>query len=231
MRLHLDRERDEPLLWEESVVLEPAALGPELIVELTPIEVRGRVDLIGDDAGESRGGGARSRAAAAAAAASFQVAMDLRYGQALACTRCLQPVRSEVTTHAEIMVTARPKPTRAKEGGAAASGTHARGQRPAAKKAKAHAKEPASEPEVELEKDELGAIVIEGEHLDTEPLIAEQILLEIPMKPLCAPECRGLCPRCGADRNAVADCCEEPAGDERWEALGALRDRLSADGR
>ncbi len=231
MRLHLDRERDEPLLWEESVVLEPAALGQELIVELTPIEVRGRVDHIDDDGAESRGGAARSRAAAAAAAASFQVAMDLRYGQALACTRCLQPVRSEVTTHADLMVTARPKPIRARNGGAAASATRKeRGQRPVAKKAKAHAKEAAAEPEVELEKDELGAIVIEGEHLDTEPLIIEQILLEIPMKPLCAAECRGLCPRCGADRNVLPDCCEEPAGDERWEALGALRDRLSADG-
>jgi uncharacterized protein len=87
------------------------------------------------------------------------------------------------------------------------------------------------ESEVELEKDELGTLVIEGEHLDTEPLIAEQILLEVPMKPLCSPECRGLCPRCGADRNVVPDCCEEPAGDERWEALGALRDRLSSEGR
>ena len=159
--------------------------------------------------------------------------MDLRYGQALACTRCLQPVRSEVTTHADLMVTARPKPIRAKNGGAAASGTAERA-RPASgrqEEAKATPRRRRPSPRVELEKDELGAIVIEGEHLETEPLIIEQILLEIPMKPLCAPECRGLCPRCGADRNARPDCCEEPAGDERWEALGALRDRLSADGR
>ena len=99
-------------------MLEPAALDPDLFVELTPIEVRGRVDRIDGDAGEPRGGAARSRAAAAAAPASFQVAMDLRYGQALACTRCLQPVRSEVTTHADLMVTSRPKATRAKDGGA-----------------------------------------------------------------------------------------------------------------
>lgn len=228
MRLHLDRERDEPLLWEESVVLDPAMLGQELIVELTPVEVRGRVDHIDDAAGEPRGGTGRSRAASASGPASFQVAMDLRYGQALACTRCLQPVRSEVVAHIDLAVTTRPKPTRAKDGGAKASGARTeRGQRPPVKKA--HAKESAAaEPEMELEKDELGALVVEGEHLETEPLIVEQILLEIPMKPLCGPECRGLCPRCGADRNAVPDCCEEPADDQRWEALGALRDRLSA---
>ena len=90
---------------------------------------------------------------------------------------------------------------------------------------------PIANPEVELEKDELGVLVVEGEHLDTEPLVAEQILLEVPMKPLCSPDCRGLCPRCGADRNVTPNCCEEPAGDDRWEALSALRDRLSADGR
>ena len=136
----------------------PRALGQELIVELTPIEVRGRVDRIDDDAGEPRGGAARSRAAAAAAAASFQVAMDLRYGQALACTRCLQPVRSEVTTHADLMVTTRPKrdPRQGRRSDGVRRPDRARPASGRAKKAKAHAKEPAAEPEVELEKDELG---------------------------------------------------------------------------
>jgi uncharacterized metal-binding protein YceD (DUF177 family) len=135
-----------------------------------------------------------------------------------------------VTTHADLMVTSRPKAARAKDGATTApSARSERAKRAPAKKG--HAKEAAPEPEVELEKDELGAIVIDGDYLETEPLIVEQILLEAPMKPLCAPECRGLCPRCGADRNVVPDCCEEPARDERWEALGALRDRLSADGR
>ena len=228
MRLHLDRERDEPLLWEETVPFEPAALGQDLVVELTPVEVRGRVDRIDGDEREGRPG-ARSGGAASGGPASFQVAMDLRYSQALACTRCLQPVRSDVATHADLMVTLRPKAPHRKEGAAADSHRGAARAKKASTK-KARAKEAAAAPEVELEKDELGALIIEGEHLDTEPLIAEQILLEVPMKPLCSPECRGLCPRCGADRNVVPDCCEEPAGDERWEALGALRDRLSAEG-
>src|SRR5262245_31824483 len=118
MRLHLDRERDEPLLWEESMVLEPAALGQDLIVELTPIEVRGRVDRIDDDAGEPRTGGAGSGGPASGGAASFQVGMDLRYSQALACTRCLQPVRSEVVTHADLTVTTRPKASPRKDAAA-----------------------------------------------------------------------------------------------------------------
>jgi uncharacterized protein len=235
MRLHLDRDRDEPLLWEETVVLDPAELGPDLISELSPIEVRGRVDKIDEDGGERVGGG-RSRSAAAAGPASFQVGFDLRYDQGLPCTRCLQPVRSEVTTHADLMVTTRPKPMKSAGGAKGAAKASAGAAKDSATKDKHPAKESSKkarakheEPEVELEKDELGVLLVDGEHLDTEPLIAEQILLELPMKPLCTPECRGLCPRCGADRNLEPECCEEPAGDERWEALGALRDRLSAE--
>jgi uncharacterized protein len=203
MRLHLDRDRDEPLPWEETVVLDPSTLGQDLLVELGPIAVRGRVDKISDDGdGETgRSAPARSRHGAAGSPGMFQLGMDLSYRQGLACTRCLQPVRSDVETRADLTVATRARP--------------GRGRQP--------------EPEVELGRNELGILVIDGEHLDTEPLIAEQILLEVPMKPLCAPDCRGLCPRCGADRNQTPDCCEEPAGDERWEALAALRDRLPAD--
>lgn len=232
MHLHLDRDRDEPLLWEETVNLEPSALGPDLVLELGPIEVLGRIDRVDPD---------------------FQVAMDLRYEQALACTRCLKPVRSEVATHLDLAVRTRPegrsrdgrgREARAQVGSAkaaagrkspardarskkhAAASTHA-----ATSKHAAMSKQAAAEAEVELDQDDLGVLMLDGEHLDTEPLIQEQVVLEIPMKPLCASDCKGLCPRCGADRNLTPDCCEEPAGDERWEALGTLRDRLSAEGR
>ena len=182
MRLHLDRDRDEPLLWEETVRLDPVELGQDLLLELGPIEVRGRVEHLDPE---------------------FQVAMDLRYEQALACTRCLAPARSPVATHSDLQVLTRPVDRRA----------------------------PPPDPEIELQRDELGVLTVVGEHLETEPLVAEQVLLEVPMKPLCRPECKGLCPRCGADRNTMPECCPEPAVDERWEALGALRDRLSAEGR
>ena len=204
MRLHLDRDRDEPLLWEETVHLEPEALGSDLLVEIGPIDVKGRVDRVDPE---------------------FRVAMDLRYDQALACTRCLQPVRSEVTTHVDLQVVTRPKDGHGRGRARDAQAKDSRAKDPRAKEAAPPA------PELELEKDELGVLVLSGEELDTEPLVAEQVLLEAPMKPLCAPDCKGLCPRCGADRNVTPDCCPEPAVDERWEALGALRDQLSAKGR
>ncbi|MEK0430642.1 MAG: hypothetical protein RL139_446 [Gemmatimonadota bacterium] len=41
-----------------------------------------------------------------------------------------------------------------------------------------------------------------GTMVDLRPAVREQWLLEAPALPLCRPECLGLCPTCGADRNA-----------------------------
>ena len=43
-----------------------------------------------------------------------------------------------------------------------------------------------------------------------------------PSVPLCRPDCLGLCPTCGADRNEEPCTCAEP-GDPRWAALDVLR--------
>jgi uncharacterized protein len=42
-------------------------------------------------------------------------------------------------------------------------------------------------------------------HIDLEPLIREYALLEVPINPLCKPDCKGLCITCGENRNEV-DC-------------------------
>ena len=63
--------------------------------------------------------------------------------------------------------------------------------------------------------------------LDLEPLARDAVLLELPLAPLCAPDCQGLCPQCGINRNEEACTCEQPV-DPRWSALDALRDEGSA---
>ena len=57
--------------------------------------------------------------------------------------------------------------------------------------------------------------------IDLRELVREQLYLQLPMKPLCQPECRGLCPSCGANRNVVACTCAQRPPDPR---LAALRD-------
>lgn len=40
-----------------------------------------------------------------------------------------------------------------------------------------------------------------SEVIDLNPDIREEIMLEYPVKPLCKPDCRGLCPKCGKNLN------------------------------
>ncbi len=58
--------------------------------------------------------------------------------------------------------------------------------------------------------------------LPLEDVVREQVLLTLPGRVLCQEACKGLCPQCGADRNA-GDCgCGETAGDPRWRALAGI---------
>lgn len=83
--------------------------------------------------------------------------------------------------------------------------------------------------EHELRDRDLGTLYLDDEILETEPILVEQLQLNIPMKPLCRPDCQGLCPTCGADRNLESCTCEERSVDPRWAVLAPLRDRLSGD--
>ena len=67
------------------------------------------------------------------------------------------------------------------------------------------------------------AFELEGDVLDLEPMVREVLVLDAPSSPLCRPECAGLCPVCGIDRNTDTCSCEEPAADSVWGALDALR--------
>ena len=59
--------------------------------------------------------------------------------------------------------------------------------------------------------------------IDLDTLIRDALADAIPVRPLCRPECAGLCPTCGADRN-VAPCDGHPDQyDQRWAALADLR--------
>jgi uncharacterized protein len=53
----------------------------------------------------------------------------------------------------------------------------------------------------ELGEDELARIYYEGHELDLLPMIRDTILLAIPIAPLCRPDCKGICPECGANLN------------------------------
>ena len=68
----------------------------------------------------------------------------------------------------------------------------------------------------------------QGDSLLLEDVLREQVLLSLPVRTLCKPDCRGLCPRCGKNRNLEACSCEEGPSDPRWEALAGLRSRIKS---
>lgn len=63
-------------------------------------------------------------------------------------------------------------------------------------------------------------IAPEGE-LDPEPMVRDALGLEMPFAPLCRPDCKGLCERCGGDRNMGECNCKEEI-DPRWAPLQQL---------
>ena len=82
------------------------------------------------------------------------------------------------------------------------------------------------EEEIELDYDDLDIGFYVGDKFDLRPVIVEQMLIDIPMNPICREECKGLCERCGADLNREACSCRRGTLDPRLESLRALKDRM-----
>ncbi len=85
---------------------------------------------------------------------------------------------------------------------------------------------PSRHEEVELSPDDLELDFYTGDTLDVGGLVRSEAHLALPMKPLCRPDCRGLCPVCGGNRNLAACGCEVRSADPRLAPLEALRRRL-----
>lgn len=79
-----------------------------------------------------------------------------------------------------------------------------------------------SEEGLQLHDDDLDLYGYEGEQLDLEPLLREQLILAVPFAPLCSESCKGLCPQCGIDRNVEVCACEPPI-DPRLAALRTVK--------
>lgn len=119
----------------------------------------------------------------------------------VACSRCIEPVKLVIDE--KLRVTFMPSheiPEDDAEAPAAAEGDEG--------------------PEVAEE--DLDVFAFDGERVDLEPLFREQFVLAIPYAPLCAEDCKGLCPQCGINRNTASCTCEPPI-DPRLAALKGLK--------
>jgi uncharacterized protein len=110
----------------------------------------------------------------------------------LACGRCLEPYRIPVDSSFDLRYLP--------PGAAVAEG----------------------EDEAEVAGDDLSTSFYQDDAIDLAQLLQEQFYLALPMKPLCGPDCKGLCPACGTNLNVETCDCETSWVDPRMDALKAL---------
>lgn len=88
-----------------------------------------------------------------------------------------------------------------------------------------------SDEDLELSPEDLDISFMDADEIDLIDIVEEQIWLNIPMKPLCAEGCRGLCSICGMDLNSGECGCERGELDPRFAVLQGYRSRLMKGGR
>lgn len=79
------------------------------------------------------------------------------------------------------------------------------------------------EAEVELDADELGLIYYRDEALELLQPLEEQVIMALPISPICRQECRGLCPECGCNLNEQTCTCEKKLFNSKFSALAKLK--------
>ena len=76
--------------------------------------------------------------------------------------------------------------------------------------------------------DEASVLVAPEGKIGLEDLATEQLYLNLPLKPICSPSCKGLCPTCGANRNLAACGCVTEEVDARLAPLLQFRRKPEA---
>lgn len=74
----------------------------------------------------------------------------------------------------------------------------------------------------EAQEDEDVVHFFEGDEIDLLPYVEQAIFLVMPMKTLCRPDCKGLCPQCGINLNENECSCDKSPIDPRFAVLADL---------
>ncbi|WP_303722603.1 DUF177 domain-containing protein [Malonomonas rubra] len=77
--------------------------------------------------------------------------------------------------------------------------------------------------EVELETDELGLVYYKDESLELLPPLQDQLVMALPISPLCSEDCAGLCSECGCNLNVEKCHCEKKVFNNKFSALAGLK--------
>jgi uncharacterized protein len=77
--------------------------------------------------------------------------------------------------------------------------------------------------EREIADEDFSTAVYDNDEIDLEQLIRERFEMSLPMKPLCRPDCKGLCQVCGINLNRGICACKNTWEDPRLAALKKLK--------
>ena len=77
--------------------------------------------------------------------------------------------------------------------------------------------------ELELDSDELGLVYYRDDTLDLTQALQEQVLMALPIAPVCKDGCSGLCPVCGCDLNLESCTCEKKPFNNKFTGLSGLK--------
>lgn len=83
--------------------------------------------------------------------------------------------------------------------------------------------DPDEDANLELTADQMGLLFFKGDELDLGDAVQEQVILALPLKPLCSAACKGLCPKCGADLNLGPCGCGGNGGGSPFDVLKSLK--------
>ncbi len=156
--------------------------------------------LAGDRAGYRARGPAHVDARLEKLGRRVRVEGDVRAPLTGACKRCLAPVSVEVPV--ELDLTFVPADERDDGDADADAAEHDRGPKAGSFSA-----------------DDAEEETYTGKVIDLDPIVREQILLELPEYPVCDEQCKGLCPVCGANLNDRECGCDRHVPDPRWAGL------------
>jgi uncharacterized protein len=135
-------------------------------------------------------------ATAERAAEEIRITGSLAVTAELPCSRCLEPARPEITRTFDLYFRQRDEEMFDEDD------------------------------DIELTEDDTRTAFFTGTQLALGDILREQVLLALPMKPLCRVDCKGLCPTCGTNLNLGGCRCPKEQFSPHMEQLLEIKRRL-----
>jgi uncharacterized protein len=78
-------------------------------------------------------------------------------------------------------------------------------------------------PDFDDDREHVIEMPVGAKYVDLADHVRSELLVLVPLKPLCTESCKGLCPRCGANLNDTQCSCSSESSDDRWDALRNMK--------